>query len=166
MPFLVDGSNLGGLRGGPRGARDAAAVVRWLLSWARTRRQEVIVVFDGPGSPEVAERYGALSVVWSGERSADDRIVERLAAQPDRWTVVTGDRALAARCRTAGAKILPAAELAASLDRPERSARSAAATAPDRSAPDKPPAHAEEREHWRQVFDATATDDGTSDDDR
>jgi predicted RNA-binding protein with PIN domain len=151
MPFLVDGSNLGGLRGGPRGARDAAEVVRWLLSWARTRRQEVVVVFDGPGSAEVAERYGALSVVWSGERSADDRIVERLAGDPARWTVVTADRALAARCRAAGAQVLAASDFAATLDRPRR-----APSGVEKTAPDKPPTHAEEREHWRRAFEDAA----------
>jgi len=149
MGFLIDGSNLGGVVGGGAGARDASGVVRRLMPWARERRDEVVVVFDGPPRAEVAGRYGVLTVVWSGAASADERIVERVERDPGRWTVVTADRELAARCRAAGGKVMAAGELAERAARPSRRRPTARAA---ESATEKPPAHAEEREHWRRAF--------------
>lgn len=149
MSFLIDGSNLGGVLGGGAGARDAAGVVRRLMPWARERRDEVVVIFDGPARAEVAARYGALAVEWSGAAPADDRIVERVERHPARWIVVTADRELAARCRAAGGKVIDARELTERTARPARRRPTAAAA---ESATEKPPAHAEEREHWRRVF--------------
>lgn len=154
MGFLIDGSNLGGVLGGGAGARDAAGVVRRLMPWARERRDEVVVVFDGPPRAEVAERYGALAVAWSGTTSADDRIVEMVARQPARWTVVTADRELAARCRTAGGRVMTAGELAERTARPPRRRTSAGAA---EQGTGKPAPNAEERDYWRDVF---AADDG------
>lgn len=148
MPYLVDGSNLGGLLGGAAGARDAVAVVRALLPWARERRA-VTVVFDGPPRPEVAARYGPLAVEWSGARSADDAIAARVAANATGWIVVTADRELARRCRDLGARVEPAPRFAEKTAGPRRrktTSRAAEATA------GKPPAHADERDHWRRVF--------------
>jgi predicted RNA-binding protein with PIN domain len=147
--FLIDGSNLGGVLGGGAGARDAAGVVRRLMPWARDRRAEVVVVFDGPPRAEVAERYGALAVEWSGIASADDRIVERVVRSPARWTVVTADRELAARCRAAGARVMAARELSERVSRPSRRRPTARAA---EAATDKPAPHAEERDHWRRLF--------------
>lgn len=149
MGFLIDGSNLGGVLGGGAGARDAAGVVRRLMPWARERRDEVVVVFDGPARAEVAERYGALSVAWSGATSADERIVEMVARQPARWTVVTADRELASRCRAAGGRVSTVRELAERAARPPRRRPTARAA---EAAAEKPAPHAEEREHWRRIF--------------
>ncbi|HSM15286.1 MAG TPA: NYN domain-containing protein [Thermoanaerobaculia bacterium] len=151
MAFLIDGSNLGGRLGGARGARDAAGVMRLLMSWARTRREEAVVVFDGPRQPEIAEGYGALRVEWSGAASADDRIVARLEARSGRWVVVTADAGLAARCRALGARVLAPEELAARAERPRRRARTSR-EAEERSG--KPAPHAEERDYWKKVFDS------------
>jgi len=149
MPFLIDASNLGGALAGARGARDAQAVIAFLAPWARGRGH-VLVVFDGPERPEIARRYGALEVRWSGARSADEALVDLVARDPARWTVVTNDRALARRCRDAGAQVEPATALAARVARPHpRATRGPRPT----TAPDKPPPHAEEREHWREVFE-------------
>jgi hypothetical protein len=108
--LIVDGSNLGGAAGGRRGARDRVAVVRSLLPRARGRGR-VIVVFDGPPDPAVADRYGPLAVRWSGRESADAVILRLAAARPrDTW-VVTEDRALARACRDLGARWLRVHEL-------------------------------------------------------
>jgi hypothetical protein len=147
--LLIDGSNLGGVLGGGAGARDAPGVVRRLMPWARERREEVVVVFDGPPRAEVAERYGSLAVAWSGATSADDRIVEMVAREPRRWTVVTADRELAARCRSAGGRVSSVRELAERAARPPRRRPTASAA---EAAAEKPAPHAEEREHWRRVF--------------
>jgi hypothetical protein len=148
--YLVDGANFGGRIGGPAGARDAPGAIRHLLTWARERRTEVVVGFDGPPRPEVAAAYGALSVQWSGTGTADDRIVALVTADPRRWVVVTADLELSARCRGLGARVAPAAELIGLVRKPSRrppTARQAEAAA------DKPPPHAEERDYWRSVFE-------------
>jgi hypothetical protein len=149
--WLIDGSNLGGKLGGAAGARDAGEVVRRVVAWARGRKEQIVLVFDGPGSPDVAARYGPVRVVWSGAASADERITARVEAGSGRWTVVTGDRELAARCRALGARVLPPSELLATVDRPRRGRPTSARQAESES--EKPPAHAEERDLWRRVFD-------------
>ena len=149
MSYLIDASNLGGALAGARGARDARAVLAFLAPWARGRGR-VLVVFDGPERPEIARRYGPVEVRWSGARAADDVVVEIVTREPRGWTVVTGDRELARRCRDAGAQVEPAAALAGRIARPHPRAARGAKPA---TAPDKPPAHAEEREHWRKVFE-------------
>jgi uncharacterized protein YaiI (UPF0178 family) len=148
--FLIDGSNLGGWLGGARGARDAAGVVRFLMNWARTRRETVVVVFDGPRRTDLADDYGALRVEWSGMASADDRIVARLDDRRVRWTVVTADAALAARCRARGARLLTPQELASRAERPPRRPKTSR-EAEEQSG--KPAPHAEERDYWKRVFD-------------
>jgi len=138
MPYLVDGSNLGGVLGGAAGARDPASVVAAILPWAR-ERGAVTLLFDGAQRPDLAAAYGALRVEWSGARSADDAIVARLtadpAAAPSAWIVVTADRELARRI----ARTRPAA--------PRRTT-----PRPAEAAAGKPAPHADEREHWRKVF--------------
>ena len=150
MAFLIDGSNLGGWLGGARGARDAAGVVRLLMGWARTRREAVVVVFDGPRRPEVGEGHGALRIEWSGAVSADERIVARLDDRRVRWTVVTADAGLAARCRARGARLLTPQEFAARAERPRRRPKTSR-EAEEQSG--KPAPHAEERDYWKKVFD-------------
>ena len=150
MSFLIDGSNFGGWLGGATGARDAVSVVRFLQGWARTRREPVVVVFDGPRQPEVAESLGALRVEWSGAVSADDRIVARLEAPSGRRVVVTADAGLAARCRALGARVMAPEELATRAERPRRRIRTSR-EAEERSG--KPAPHAEERAFWKKVFD-------------
>lgn len=150
MAWLVDGANLGGRVGGAAGARAAAEVVRLLLVWARDRRAAVTVVFDGPAQPEVAEAYGALRVVWSGARSGDDVIVDRLRAGPgDRWNVVTADRELARRCRELGARVEAVDRFLTRIEDPRRRSPTPGQAEIET---DKPPARAEEREYWRRIF--------------
>ena len=149
MGWLIDGANLGGKLGGAAGARDAGEVVRRVVEWARGRREEIVLVFDGPGSPDVAARYGPVRVVWSGAATADERIAARVEVAPERWTVVTGDHELAARCRGLGAKVVAPSELLSAAQRPRKgpkTARDAEVTT------EKPPPHAEDRDHWRRIF--------------
>jgi hypothetical protein len=118
MGFLVDGSNLGGVLAGGRGARVPAAIVELLLGWARTRRQ-VIVVFDGPPAAALARRYGGLEVRFAAPRTADEVILGMLGERASSWHVVSDDRELLAACRAKGARTIPARELAAQLRRAE-----------------------------------------------
>lgn len=150
MAWLVDGANLGGRIGGAAGARASAEIVRLLLAWARTRREAVTVVFDGSERPDVAEAYGALRVAWSGPRSADDVIIDRLRAAPGtRWTVVTADLELARRCRELGARVEPVDGFVARIASPRRKAPTPGQAEQE---VDKPPARAEDRDYWRRIF--------------
>ena len=80
-------------RHGEEGKR---GLVRLLAGFARAKRTRVTCVFDGPEPASFARHLGAVSVVFSGHRSADELIVER-AANGRGWSVVTSDRGLAAR---------------------------------------------------------------------
>lgn len=113
MPIAIDGSNLGGVLGGRPGSRDPRGVLDALLPWLRTRQGRVVLVFDGAPRPDVAERYGAVEVRWSGARNADAMLVDLIRHQPAGWWVVTNDRALGRRCREAGARVLGVAEVLA-----------------------------------------------------
>ena len=113
MPFLVDGSNLGGVTGGAAGSRDRPAVLELLLPWARRRR--VTVVFDGPPDERTATSYGTLDVRFAGGRPADQVILSLLGHRPRDWTVVSDDRDLLGECKARGARVVPASGLAAEL---------------------------------------------------
>jgi hypothetical protein len=148
VPYLIDASNLGGLLGGAPGARDAAAVVRFLAEWTR-RRGRVVAMFDGDDDGRLARRYGALEVAWSGAgRSADQAILARLRRGAAGWTVVTDDRELARRCREAGAAVLPGRELIGRVERPHPGAPAA----PREGDADKPQPTAADRALWAKIF--------------
>lgn len=113
MPFLVDGSNLGGVTGGAPGSRDRAAVLALLLPWARRRR--VTVVFDGPPDERTATSYGSLDVRFAGGRPADQVILALLGHRPRDWTVVSDDRDLLGECKARGARVTTASAFAEEL---------------------------------------------------
>ena len=123
MPYLVDGNNvLGLLAGKPRPSEEERQeLLRLLAARLRDTRGRVLVVFDGPapaGRPESA--LGPLSVRYSGARSADDVLVEAVSRSrsPADLFVVTDDRGLAARARTAGARTVPVREFVDRCSRP------------------------------------------------
>ena len=126
MPYLVDGSNLGGrVGGGAAGARDRAGVLRLLLPLARGRRR-IVVVFDGPEDAALARGYGPLEVRFAGARSADAAILALLGKRPADWWVVSEDRGLLAACRERHARTMSIRDF---LGRPDV----AAGLAPTRS---------------------------------
>jgi predicted RNA-binding protein with PIN domain len=97
MPFLIDGSNvLGAMRADRHSDDSKRALVRLLGGFARAKRTRVACIFDGPEPASFGRHLGAVSVAFSGDRTADDLIAER-AATGRGWTVVTSDRGLAAR---------------------------------------------------------------------
>jgi len=97
MPYLIDGSNvLGAMRVDRHGDESKRGLVRMLTSFARAKRTRVTCVFDGEEPASFAKSLGAVTVAFSGSRSADDLIVER-AGNGRGWSVVTSDRGLAAR---------------------------------------------------------------------
>ncbi|MEO8503714.1 MAG: hypothetical protein ABI609_07465 [Acidobacteriota bacterium] len=111
MPIAIDGSNLGGMLGGRGGARNATAVLAWLQPWARGRSDRMVLVFDGPPQTDLADRYGALEVRWSGRDSGDAVLLRVVSERPQDWQLLTNDRELARRCGDLGVRHLPLSSL-------------------------------------------------------
>jgi len=105
--WLVDGMNLIGSRpdGWWRDRRGAQArLAAELAEFAARGGDELTVVFDGREHP--VEASGIEVAFASGGRgAADDEIARRAQAKPHDLTVVTSDRELAARVRSAGAEV-------------------------------------------------------------
>ena len=122
MRWLVDGMNVIGTR--PDGWwRDRhGAMVRLVESLERvavTTGEEVAVVFEQPPSPPIASKLVEVAhAPRAGRNAADEEIVRRLDADPDRGgiRVVTSDRELAEQARGAGAAVEPAASFRARLE--------------------------------------------------
>jgi predicted RNA-binding protein with PIN domain len=109
--LLIDGDNL---LHDIRGARDEGGVA-WLLprlaDW-RPPSLRILVALDGHPAPGESRRPRAargIEFQHSGSRSADDLIVFKLESMPyaqrARTAVVTRDRGLQQRARTAGALV-------------------------------------------------------------
>jgi predicted RNA-binding protein with PIN domain len=116
VPYIVDGNNLLGSWGGPRGRDDRRAeVVRRVAAFCRARKVRATVVFDGhPLRPDMAAQdLGPVRLqVPEPGHDADGVIrdlVER-AARPSELIVVTSDKALYSYVRTLGAGVLRAHE--------------------------------------------------------
>jgi predicted RNA-binding protein with PIN domain len=115
MPFLVDGNNLIGRIAGrpPSTDEERRQVQRTIAAGLRKERSSVVLFFDGEPATGPREGWlGGLTVRYSGNRSADDAIVEaveRAKARRD-CHVVTDDRALAERARARGARALSTAD--------------------------------------------------------
>lgn len=115
MPWIVDGDNVLGSRRDDIRKRRLASAVR---SLSRRLGRPIVLVFDGPdpGTPFPGE------VIWSGPGArADDVIRSRVlgSTDPKGWTVVTDDRPLGDRCRTAGARVVRCAVFRREIDEPD-----------------------------------------------
>jgi predicted RNA-binding protein with PIN domain len=116
MPYLIDGNNLLGSWGGPRGQDDRRGeVVRRVAAFCRARSVKATIVFDGhPLRPDMAAQdLGPVSLrVPPAGQDADTvirELVER-ASRPAETVVVTSDKALYSYCRTLGASVIRAHE--------------------------------------------------------
>src|ERR1700686_2634575 len=99
MSWVIDGNNLLGRAGAARDEVDAKRqLVRTLSAFARANRTKVACYFDGPEPDQFGKHLGGVSVIFSGSRSADDLIINRVASGSG-WKVVTADRALSARIK-------------------------------------------------------------------
>lgn len=124
MPWLIDGSNvLGAMRVDRHSDESKRALLRLVAGYARARRTRATIVFDGPPSTNFATHLGAVTVVFSGGRSADDVIAER-SEQGRGWNVVTSDRGLAARVERRQVKVVAPVQFV-------RDAEQAASSEPD-----------------------------------
>jgi predicted RNA-binding protein with PIN domain len=150
MPYLIDGNNLLGSWGGPRGPDDRRAeVVRRVAEFCRTKGARATIVFDGhPLRPDMAAQdLGPVSLRVPPEGTDADTVIRELvdrAARPADWIVVTSDKALYSYVKTYGASVLRAHEWNAL----ERRAASSRPANPAGEKPDREP----DVEGWLKKF--------------
>jgi predicted RNA-binding protein with PIN domain len=148
VPYLIDGNNLLGSWGGPRGGDDRRAeVVRRVAAFCRRKRVRTTLVFDGGRlRPDLAaQELGDLTLrVPERGASADDLIRELIeqAERPADWIVVTSDKALYSYVRTLGAKVMRAHE----WNNDERR------NVPDPADGSEKPVHEHDVEGWLKKF--------------
>jgi predicted RNA-binding protein with PIN domain len=140
VPYLIDGNNLLGSWGGPRGDDDGRAqVVRRVAAFCRARNVKATVVFDGhPLRPDMAsQELGLVSLRVPPQGEDADTVIRGLverAPRPAELIVVTSDKALYSYVKTLGASVLRAHEWN-SLERhapPRGRAASSVSEKPDR----------------------------------
>lgn len=120
MPWLIDGSNvLGALRADRTAVEPKRELARLVAAFARARRTNVTCYFDGPEPPSFARHLGGATIVFSGTRSADELIIERVRSGAS-GNVVTSDRELAARVGGRKVKVIDAAQFVRELQELER----------------------------------------------
>ena len=105
MNYLIDGSNLLGTAGENREGEDVKReLLRSVSTFVRRTASKATLYFDGPSPPSFATSLGAVTVVFSGQKQADDLIVARIRNGDSRpWTVVTSDLGL--KGRVAGRRV-------------------------------------------------------------
>ena len=116
MPYLIDGNNLLGSWGGPRGADDRRQeVLQRVLAVCRARRARATLVFDGGAlRPELAvQDFGPVVVRVPPPGEDADAVIRQIVESAPRaaeLTVVSSDKALYSYCKTLGAAVLRAHE--------------------------------------------------------
>lgn len=118
MPYLIDGNNLMHAVGADVGRTGLCKLLGPLVEAG----QRVCVVFDGSSPPPgMAQQIDDTSIeaYYSGKRTADEVICERIAADsaPRRLVVVSSDRQIRAAAHRRRCVRLTSAEFAASLER-------------------------------------------------
>ncbi len=120
MPYWMDGNNLIGqpVEMSREDRRTRVAFLQTLGRFRRERGGRFTVFFDGE-DPEGSASPPGVQVRYCAPRSADDEILYRLAGArtPSEVTVVTNDRALAARARSAGARLLTWQQFVSAMQR-------------------------------------------------
>jgi predicted RNA-binding protein with PIN domain len=148
MPYLIDGNNLLGSWGGPRGQDDRRTeVVRRVAAFCRARNVRATIVFDGhPLRPDMAAQdLGPVSLRVPPPGGDADGVIRELverAPRPSELIVVTSDKALYSYVKTLGAAVLRAHEWNAA----ERQAASGRRTS------DEKPQTEEDVEGWLKRF--------------
>ena len=151
MPYLIDGNNLLGSWGGPRGDDDRRSeVVRRVSAFCRAKNVKATVVFDGrPLRPDMAaQELGAVTLRVPPEGQDADTVIRELverAARPAEIIVVTSDKALYSYVKTLGASVLRAHEWN-SLERHALSSARGASSGSDK------PDHEPDIEGWLKKF--------------
>ncbi len=113
MSWLIDGSNLLGASREDDAAK--RALVQELARFARARKTRVTCYFDGPEPASFGKHLGGVTIVFSGSRTADSLIAERVAGGRE-WKVVTSDRAVAQRVGGRRVQVWSAAQFRRELE--------------------------------------------------
>ena len=147
MPYLVDGNNLLGSWGGPRGEDGRSEVVRRVAAFCRARGARATIVFDGrPLRADMADQtLGPVTIRFPGEGRDADGVIRQIVEEsksPGDIIVVTSDKALYSYVKTHGASVLRAHEWNA-LDRKAAPAAAEGAEKPD---------HEPDVEGWLKKF--------------
>jgi predicted RNA-binding protein with PIN domain len=159
VPWLIDGHNLIGYLPdiSLEDPDDEQQLVMRLQRYRAHTRQPITVVFDHSASSGAAPGLsgGGVKVIFArAGHSADALILQQLqdASDPRLWTVVTGDRELAAQARGLGARVLSPAEFAPRLTprarTPSHGARDEKGEAAEK------PTRVDDVEEWLDLFRA------------
>jgi predicted RNA-binding protein with PIN domain len=155
MPYLIDGHNLipkVGLR--LDSPDDEMELVAILQDFARMRRQQVEVYFDGAPIGQAGPRnLGTVRAHFVRQgQTADDAIrarLNRMAKDARNWIVVSSDREVQSAARVVHAQYISAEEFVKSL-------REARNSAPKANSDDKK-LSAEEVDEWLDLFRGNGT---------
>jgi predicted RNA-binding protein with PIN domain len=116
VPYLIDGNNLLGSWGGPRGEDDRRGeVVRRVSAFCRAKRVRATIVFDGHPlrADMAAQDLGPIGLRVPPEGQDADTVIRELverAARPQELIVVTSDKSLYSYVKTLGARVMRAHE--------------------------------------------------------
>jgi predicted RNA-binding protein with PIN domain len=149
---IVDGYNLlfRDLDDSPGASlRDRREALLRRLDAVRTPGAEIVVVFDGkPGRGPREPRPDGLRVLWAASpRSADDLIVSLVEKAPRHGTlVITADRELRSRVRSAGGRV-------GSPDVHLRPPKRRGSSPPSSRAAKPPPPTGAELDAWERLFE-------------
>lgn len=137
MHYIIDGHNLIGrcrtIRLGD--PDDEAQLVdhlhRWLL---RHSQHSIMVVFDGGvyGHPQPLDRPGLRAVFAHSPQDADTRLITLIKRleEPQRYRLVSSDRAVAAAAHERQLEVIDASVFAAQIEQPSQAPRSSKARRP------------------------------------
>jgi predicted RNA-binding protein with PIN domain len=154
VPYLIDGNNLLGSWGGPRGGDDRRGeVVRRVAEFCRLRGARATVVFDGhPLRDEMAQQQLGDILLRVPERGQDaDTVIRELidrASRPADLIVVSSDKELYSYAKTMGASAIRAHEWNA-LERQLLSQRGRASDAGEK------PEREDDLDGWMKKFGAS-----------
>jgi hypothetical protein len=161
---IIDGNNL--LHAvrvlGPSRPPGRGGLLKLVERWAIEHRSVVTLVFDGArphGGFGEQMRSGRIEVLFSGTRTADDCIVERLEALPsaDRVLVVSDDTAIQYEARRRRCRSVSTAVFVASLFPPDSTTAAKDTPGPVGEKPSN--ISQREKNEWLASFDDAASDE-------
>lgn len=133
MRYYIDGNNLAGvLFRRAKGERDRERALNFLLG--KKKPKLMTVAFDGFSFGKSAPS-GALQVIFSGNRKADEMILSKFKKGD---TVVTNDLGLQHSVKTRGGKVMSVREFLEKIE-------------PNTTQSEKPPSE-NEIEKWMEIF--------------
>src|SRR4051794_30305411 len=116
MAWLIDGSNVLGTMRLDRTNVDAKReLAQACASFARAKRTRVTCYFDGIEPPAFARHLGNTTIVFSGARTADELIAQRIEESNANHVVVTSDRELSTRVSRRRVRTMTAQEFVQEL---------------------------------------------------